>query len=200
MVGRNTQLIKKNLINRQYSLSIDYAHNCVILKHNQYYGIDVNSITINVTNQQLDLHDDDGKLLQQYPVSTSKYGTGNTNGSEKTPLGLHRIKVKIGGAMPVNEVFIGRIPHGNLDECKERGVELPDDVIMSRILWLDGMEPGRNHGGYVDTYQRYIYIHGTNDEVSIGSPSSIGCIRMRNEDVVDLYRLVEVGSEVLIEE
>ena len=181
-------------------MSIDYALNYVILKYYLHDGIDVNSIKINVTQQQLDLYGDDGKLLQQYPVSTSKYGTGNENGSEKTPLGLHRIKDKIGGAMPVNEVFIGRIPHGNLDECKERGVELPDDVIMSRILWLDGMEPGRNHGSYVDTYQRYIYIHGTNDEANIGKPSSIGCIRMRNEDVVDLYRLVEIGSEVLIEE
>lgn len=160
----------------------------------------MNSVKINVAEQQLSLYGEDGELLQQYLVSTSKFGTGNQNGSEQTPLGLHRIKDKLGGAMPVNEVFIGRLPHGNLDECKERGVELPDDVIMSRIMWLEGMEPGRNQGGYVDTYQRYIYIHGTNHEENIGTPSSIGCIRMRNQDVVDLYRLVEVGSEVLIEE
>lgn len=160
----------------------------------------MNSIKVNVAGQQLSLYDSDDQLLQQYSVSTSKYGTGNQNGSEQTPLGLHRIKDKLGGAMPVNEVFIGRVPHGNLDECKERGVELPDDVIMSRILWLEGMEPGRNQGGYVDTYQRYIYLHGTNHEDKIGAPSSIGCIRMRNDDIVDLFRLVEVGSEVLIEE
>lgn len=160
----------------------------------------MNSININVTQQLLRLLDEDGNLLQQYPVSTSKYGTGSENGSEKTPLGLHRIKDKLGGAMPVNEVYIGRVPHGNLEECQQRGVELPEDVIMSRILWLEGMEPGRNQGGYVDTYQRYIYIHGTNHEDSIGAPSSIGCIRMRNDDVVDLFRQVEVGSEVLIEE
>ena len=150
--------------------------------------------------QQLRLLDEEGQLIHQYTVSTSKYGTGNQNGSEQTPLGLHRIKDKLGGAMPVNEVFIGRVPHGNLDECMERGVDLPDDVIMSRIMWLEGMEPGRNQGGYVDTYQRYIYIHGTNHEESMGSPSSIGCIRMRNDDIVELFRLVEVGSEVLIEE
>ncbi len=160
----------------------------------------MNSIKINVTKQQLSLFDDAGNLLHQYPVSTSKYGTGNTNGSEKTPLGLHRIKDKLGGAMPLNEVFIGRVPQGNLEECVERGINLPDDVIMSRILWLEGMEPGRNQGGYVDSYQRYIYIHGTNHEDSIGTPSSIGCIRMCNQDVVDLYRLVDIGSEVLIEE
>lgn len=160
----------------------------------------MNSIAINVTQQQLRLLDEDGNLLQQYPVSTSKYGAGSENGSEKTPLGLHRIKDKLGGAMPVNEVYIGRVPHGNLEECQQRGVDLPDDVIMSRIMWLEGMEPGRNRGGYVDTYQRYIYIHGTNHEDSIGTPASIGCIRMRNDDVVDLFRQVEVGSEVLIEE
>ena len=160
----------------------------------------MNSININVTRQQLRLLDEDGNILQQYPVSTSKYGTGCENGSEKTPLGLHRIKDKLGGAMPVNEVYIARMPHGNLEECKQRGVELPDDVIMSRIMWLEGMEPGRNQGGYVDTYQRYIYIHGTNHEDSIGKPASIGCIRMRNDDVVDLFRQVEIGSEVLIEE
>ena len=163
-------------------------------------GTKVNSINIKVTDQQLRLLDEDGKLIKQYPVSTSKYGTGNENGSEQTPLGLHRIKDKLGGAMPVNEVFIGRVPHGNLDECIERGVDLPDDVIMSRIMWLEGMEPGRNKGGYVDTYQRYIYIHGTNHEGDIGTPSSIGCIRMRNQDIVELFRLVDVGTEVLIEE
>ena len=180
--------------------AIDYDFNYVILVINVYDGDNVNSIKINIKKQQLSLLDEEGNILQQYPVSTSKYGTGSQSGSEKTPLGLHRIKDKLGGAMPVNEVFIGRIPHGRLEECRERGVDLPDDVIMSRIMWLEGMEPGRNQGGYVDTYQRYIYIHGTNHEESIGTPSSIGCIRMRNEDVVDLYRLVEIGSEVLIEE
>lgn len=160
----------------------------------------MNSVKISVEQQNLELFDEDGKLLKSYPVSTSKYGTGNQNGSEQTPTGLHRIKDKLGGAMPPREVFIGRIPHGSLEECIERGMELPEDVIMSRIMWLEGMEPGRNKGGYVDTYERYIYIHGTNHEDKIGTPSSIGCIRMRNEDIVDLFRLVEIGSEVLIEE
>ena len=159
----------------------------------------MNSIKVNVAKQQLSLLDEEGNILRQYPVSTSKYGIGGQQGSEKTPPGLHRIKRKFGGSMPVNEVFIGRVPQGTLEECVQNGVELPDDVIMSRILWLEGMEPGRNRGGYVDSYQRYIYIHGTNHEESIGKPASIGCIRMRNEDVVELYRLVNEGSEVLIE-
>jgi len=160
----------------------------------------VNTIRISVSDQTLTLIDEDGHTLHQYPVSTSKNGTGTRNGSEKTPLGLHRIKDMIGGAMPINEVYINRMPHGNLEECKERGEDLPDDVIMSRIMWLEGMEPGKNQGGYVDTYQRYIYIHGTSEEDRIGTPASIGCIRMRNADIVELYRLVESGTEVTIEE
>lgn len=160
----------------------------------------MNSIHISVSDQLLTLLDENGESLHQYPVSTSKYGTGCANGSEKTPLGLHRIKDMIGGAMPINEVFINRLPHGSLEECVERDLELPDDVITSRIMWLEGMEPGRNQGGYVDTYQRYIYIHGTSEEDSIGTPASIGCIRMRNADIIELYRLVKSGCEVLIEE
>ena len=180
-------------------MPIDSDFNCVILVTQVNVGERVNSVKINISKQELRLFDETGKLLQSYIVSTSKYGTGNRNGSEKTPLGLHRIKEKLGGAMPVNEVFISRIPQGSLDECKQREMVLPDDIIMSRILWLEGMEPGRNQGGYVDTYQRYIYIHGTNHEEKIGMPSSIGCVRMCNKDVIDLYRQLEIGSEVLIE-
>jgi lipoprotein-anchoring transpeptidase ErfK/SrfK len=158
------------------------------------------SIRINVGKQKLYLLNEQGTAEREYPVSTSKYGVGNENSSEKTPLGLHRIKNKIGGAMPVNMVMVGREPIGLLQDCISQGIELPDDVITSRIMWLEGMEPGRNQGGYVDTYNRYIYIHGTSDEDRIGTPASIGCIRMRNQDVIDLYRLVEIGTEVLIEE
>ncbi len=160
----------------------------------------MNSIVVSVKDQALTLCDDSGAALRVYPVSTSRNGVGNTNGSEQTPLGLHRIKDKIGGAMPVNTVYIGRVPQGTLDECKENGVELPEDVITSRIMWLEGMEPGKNKGGYVDSYSRYIYIHGTNDEEHIGTPTSIGCIRMLNADIVELYRLVETGTEVNIVE
>ena len=160
----------------------------------------MNSIRINVGQQKLYLLNEAGEVVSEYPVSTSKYGTGSESGSEKTPLGLHRIKNKIGGAMPMNMVLVGREPKGMLEDCIRDGVELPDDVITSRIMWLEGMEPGRNQGGHVDTYNRYIYIHGTSEEDKIGTPASIGCIRMRNQDVVDLYRKVEIGTEVLIEE
>ncbi len=158
----------------------------------------MNSLLVSIKDQTLSVLDDDGAPLHVYPVSTSRYGTGCENDSHKTPIGLHRIKDKIGGAMPAWEVFIGRVPQGSLQECMDNGVELPEDVITSRIMWLEGMEPGRNCGGYVDTYQRYIYIHGTSDEEHIGAPVSMGCIRMRNADVVELYRLVKTGTEVNI--
>lgn len=159
----------------------------------------MHSIRVNVGEQKLYLLDGNGRIEREYPVSTSRYGTGNEQGSEKTPLGLHRIRTKIGGSMPVNMVFVGREPKGTPEDFAERGEALPQDVITSRILWLEGMEPGRNRGGYVDSYNRYIYIHGTNEEDRIGTPASIGCIRMRNDDVIDLYRLVAEGTEVLIE-
>ena len=158
------------------------------------------SIRVNIGEQTLYLMNEQGDVEREYPVSTSKYGVGNESGSEKTPLGLHRIKDKIGGSMPINMVMVGREPKGLLQDCINEGMELPDDVITSRIMWLEGMEPGRNQGGYVDTYNRYIYIHGTSEESKIGTPASIGCIRMLNEDVIELYRLVDTGTEVLIEE
>ena len=158
------------------------------------------SIRVSVGEQKLYLLNEQGVVEREYPVSTSRYGVGNESGSEKTPLGLHRIKDKIGGSMPINMVMVGREPKGLLQDCINEGMELPDDVITSRIMWLEGMEPGRNQGGYVDTYNRYIYIHGTSEENKIGTPASIGCIRMLNEDVIELYRLVDIGTEVLIEE
>ncbi|MGD2160934.1 MAG: L,D-transpeptidase [Gammaproteobacteria bacterium] len=158
------------------------------------------SIYIKVSEQKLYLLDEAGEARREYPVSTSKYGVGNENGSEKTPLGLHRIRRKIGGSLPINMVLVGREPKGLLEDCVNQGIELPEDVITSRILWLEGMEPGKNQGGYVDTFNRYIYIHGTSEEDRIGTPASIGCIRMHNRDVIDLYRLVDIGTEVLIEE
>ena len=157
------------------------------------------SIRINVAEQKLYLLDEHGSVSSEYPVSTSRYGTGNKSGSEQTPLGVHRINQKIGSAMPVNMVFVSREPRGVLQDCIEQGLDLPDDVITSRIMWLEGMESGCNKGENVDTYNRYIYIHGTSEEHKIGTPASIGCIRMRNRDVMDLYGRVDIGTEVLIE-
>jgi len=156
-------------------------------------------LLVNIKQQQLFYYGDE-KLLKQYPISSSEKGVGNLQDSYQTPLGLHQIKEKIGDGCEIYEVFIGRQPQGNFFELQNSDIELPDDIISSRILWLDGLEAGINQGGDVDTYQRYIYIHGTMDEDKIGQPVSHGCIRMLNKDIVELYSQLEIGCEVLIEE
>lgn len=158
------------------------------------------SLLIRISEQALYVLDELEEVVQQYPVSTSKYGVGNKQGSFKTPLGKHSIKQKIGEQAALNEVFIGRQPIGVLADLQEQKAELPEDIITSRIMWLQGLEPGVNQGDDIDSYQRYIYIHGTSDEDKIGTEASHGCIRMRNDDVIDLFDQLDEGCEVLIEE
>jgi len=155
-------------------------------------------ITVNVAAQTLSLMDDD-TLLGEYPVSTSAYGIGNRDGSFKTPLGHHRICEKIGDAMPADEVFIARRPQGQLAELKQSDEPLPEDIITARILRLQGQEPGINQGEGIDSYQRYIYIHGTADEQRISQPVSHGCVRMLNKDIIELFDKVDVNTDVWIE-
>ena len=133
---------------------------------------------------------------QHYPVSTSRFGVGNTENSFRTPLGLHEIAEKIGADSMAGEVFLARQPQGR---CYDKN-DLAEgkDIITSRILWLRGLQESFNSGKACDSFQRYIYIHGTADELNIGKPASIGCIRMRNSDVIDLFERVEVGCRVLI--
>ena len=140
-------------------------------------------VIINIRQQQLSLYRD-AKILRQYPVSTSKFGTGNQRGSFCTPLCKHSVAEKIGEGAACNQVFIGRQPQGVLDDLRRAQVVLPEDLITSRILWLTGLEPGCNQGGEIDSHDRYIYIHGTSEEHLIGTPVSHGCIRMCNADVI----------------
>lgn len=160
----------------------------------------VSRIIVNAGKQLLYCIDDEDNILTEYPVSTSKFGLGNQNGSFKTPLGKHCIKQKIGEGCPLNEVFVGRQPLGVLEELIEKEQDLPVDIITSRILWLEGQEPGLNKGEGIDSYLRYIYIHGTHEEDKIGEPASHGCVRMRNKDVVELFERVDEGCSVLIQE
>ena len=147
--------------------------------------------TLFVTNQQ-------GKLVYQAQVATAKNGTGQEIGSECTPLGSHRIRAKIGDGCELNSVFVGRRPTGEIYSV-ELNEKFPErDWILTRILWLCGNEPGINRGGSVDTMRRYVYIHGAPDSHAMGIPSSHGCIKMRNTDMLDLFALVEIGTPVLI--
>jgi lipoprotein-anchoring transpeptidase ErfK/SrfK len=131
-------------------------------------------------------------------VSTSKFGIGETNNSFKTPRGEHCIRAKIGNGAPTNSVFVGRRATGEIFEEKFRTLYPGRDWILTRILWLSGKEVGFNRLGTVDTMRRYIYIHGSPDGVQMGTPGSIGCIRMRNADVIDLFDRVSVGDSVHI--
>ncbi|MDH5392064.1 MAG: L,D-transpeptidase [Gammaproteobacteria bacterium] len=158
------------------------------------------SIKVNISKQQLRLYDRHNQLIAEYPVSTSKYGIGNQQGSFKTPLGHHQICEKIGDDEAMDEVFIGRKPQGRLSVLKQQSIDLPEDIITARILRLRGQQPGLNQGEGIDSFERYIYIHGTADEINISKPVSHGCIRMRNEDIVKLYAKVEVNTDVWIED
>jgi hypothetical protein len=139
-----------------------------------------------------------GRVIKSYPISSAVNGPGEICGSECTPRGKHRIRLKIGAGCEENTVFIARRPSG---ERFELGRSDPHrDWILTRILWLTGIESGRNRGGRVDTLRRFIYIHGTPDSEPMGVAASRGCIRMRNRDLIDLFERVENGTLVEIVE
>lgn len=131
----------------------------------------------------------EGVKIAEYPVSTSKFGLGDTPGSNGTPLGLLKIRKKIGGDAPSGTVFKSRRPTGEILPVDAPG----RDPIVTRILWLDGQEAQNDNA-----YDRFIYIHGTPEERTIGTPASYGCIRMRSRDVIELYNTVGVGARVKI--
>ena len=157
------------------------------------------TLSISIAEQSLSIFQD-GAESQSWLISTAANGIGQMNGSYCTPLGPHLIRAKIGRDAPVNTVFVGRRPSGEVFNPELRN-QFPDrDWILTRILWLSGTQPGYNRLGEVDTMRRYIYLHGSPDDVEMGKPGSHGCIRMRNKDIVSLFNLVEVGTPVMINE
>jgi L,D-transpeptidase YbiS len=154
-------------------------------------------IAIDAAKQELALLD--GKrVLKRYSVSTAKKGLGEQNGSFCTPRGRHIVRAKIGKGLPLGAVFVRRRPTGELWTPELHAKYPGRDWILTRILWLSGREVGRNRLGDVDTMRRYIYIHGTPDSAEMGKPGSIGCIRMRNADIVELFDLVPPYTPVEI--
>lgn len=141
-----------------------------------------------------------GVLAKSYAVSTSKRPPSNIKNSLGTPRGLHEIAERIGAGQPPGMVFRSRVPTGrHYSEVADIDPDKAENnLITSRILWLRGLEPGVNRGGDVDTYERYVYFHGTNHEDRIGEPLSAGCVLMRNLDIVELYEEVRVGDLVWI--
>ncbi len=152
-------------------------------------------IRIDIARQELTLWQD-GRCLRRYPVSTAANGAGERAGSGCTPRGRHRVRLRIGAGCPENTVFVGRRPTGERYDAELAARHPRRDWILTRILWLTGLEPGRNRGGSVDTLRRYIYVHGTPDGEPMGEPRSHGCIRMRNRDLLELFDLVDNGTPV----
>lgn len=155
-------------------------------------------IEISIPAQTLDLIGEDGILLRRYAVSTSRFGVGEINGSHCTPRGRHVVRARIGAGCPANAVFVGRRPTGEIWSAALAEDHPGRDWMLTRLLWLSGCEPGFNRLGNVDSMRRYIYIHGSPDSAEMGRPGSIGCIRMRNEDVIELFDRVPAGTEVNI--
>lgn len=140
--------------------------------------------------------------LESWPVSTAAAGLDARDGSGGTPPGVHRISERIGDQAPPGMVFVSRLPTGRLwphDTGREvDGADQAEDLILTRVLTLDGLEDGVNHGPGVDSSERFIYIHGTNAEARLGTPCSHGCVRLGNADVVALFDLVREGDPVVI--
>ena len=145
-------------------------------------------IRIHVPSQTLDLLDD-GQLLRRYAISTSRFGLGTEPGSNRTPTGRFRIAEKIGAGAPPGEIFVSRVATGRVGREDDE-----HDHVQTRILWLEGLDADN-----ANTFDRYIYIHGTNAESQLGTPASCGCVRMNNEDIIGLYALAGVGTLVEIE-
>lgn len=156
-------------------------------------------LTVHINSQTMVLHQNNGPE-RTYLISTASKGVGQQRGSWQTPLGAHVIRAKIGTGLPLNAVLIGRRFTGEVySEKLHRQYPLRKDWVLSRILWLSGLEPGFNRLGDVDTMRRYIYIHGAVGSAVMGKPGSRGCIRMRGSDIIDLYDRVEAGMKVTIQ-
>ena len=154
-------------------------------------------IEVDISEQRLYLIEN-SLIKASYPISTSKYGEGSIENSFKTPLGEHSIKEMIGEEAELNTIFTSRINTMRSATIIDQFEDTDNDYVTSRIMWLDGEEDGFNKGGNVDSFRRYIYIHGTHEEGLIGTKASHGCIRMFNYDVIELFNIVNIGTKVLI--
>ena len=175
--------------------SVSTAQNQVhgLLKTNG--GGDAPFIIVDAHNQRLYLFERN-QLTLEFPVSTSAVGVGSEAGSNRTPLGLHRIAEKFGDGEPIGMIFKSRKPTGKLATIQTRPIKGDGDDVTTRIMWLQGLQPGINEGKGVDSHARFIYIHGTPEEGLIGQPESHGCIRMNNKQVIELFNQVPVGTLV----
>jgi len=155
------------------------------------------SIEIEISSQRLFLKENN-QIIRSFPISSSAFGEGQVENSLQTPYGKHKINTKIGTNVPKNDFFISREHIPQSATIIHKAIDSKDDFITSRIMWLEGEEEGLNKGGSVDSFRRYIYIHGTHEEGLIGQKASHGCIRMLNHDVIELFELVSEDTVVNI--
>lgn len=162
--------------------------------------VDLNQvIVISIAQQRLQLRENNA-VVMDVAIATAKNGPGEKAGSECTPCGWHQVRAKIGTGAELGTVFNSRRPTGEIFSPQLREQFPERDWILTRILWLSGLEPGKNRLGDVDTMRRYIYIHGCANDVEMGVPTSHGCVNMRNEDVIDLFDRITPGTRVYITE
>lgn len=157
----------------------------------------MDGVVVSISKQRLYLLEA-GRPYRSYIISTSRYGAGSETGSYKTPLGMHRVVDKIGDAAEWGAIFRSRFNTGEIANIVDEPVRTTEDNVTTRILWLSGQEPGLNQGEGIDSYQRYIYIHGTHEEGLLGQPASKGCIRMSNDDVIEVFQQIPLDTLVLI--
>jgi hypothetical protein len=175
-----------------------FSQENIIQKANNYISTDYSELLfVSIENQKM-YHIKEGAIVKKYIISSSEYGTGSEAGSNKTPLGLHKVKEKYGDETPINGRMIGRVFYGQIATLYNDTTKSKTDDVTSRIFWLEGLEKGKNKGEGIDSYKRYIYIHGTSEEGRLGRPASHGCIRMKNNEVIDLYKTIAIGTLVLI--
>jgi len=186
---------ESNEIENHNNTTVDFLIDYVSIKY-PGYNLE-NFIYVGVKRQKMYVIKN-GSLVKTYCVSTSKNGAGSERGSEMTPVGLHRIHGKFGKDVPKGGIMVSRKFYGNIATIDTSKVSNGNDDITSRVLTLEGLEEGVNRGGKIDSYDRNIYIHGTAEEGLIGQPASHGCVRMTNNDVMELFDIVEPGMYVII--
>ena len=175
-----------------------FSQENIIQKANNYISTDYSELLfVSIENQKM-YHIKEGAIVKKYIISSSEYGTGSEAGSNKTPLGLHKVNEKYRDKTPINGRMIGRVFYGQIATLYNDTTKSKTDDVTSRIFWLEGLEKGKNKGEGIDSYKRYIYIHGTSEEGRLGRPASHGCIRMKNNEVIDLYKTIAIGTLVLI--
>jgi hypothetical protein len=186
----NSGCASLHFMNSNNTMPTGYAVACERLKIPPTHYL----LTVDIAGQKVSLFEN-GKFVRRYRCSTSRFGIGQVEGSNCTPLGLHRIAEKIGDGEPPGTVFKSREVIGHVAELGEAAGK-----ITTRILWLEGLEPGYNQGGNVDSHSRYIYIHGAGDQKTIGQPASSGCIHLADPDLIELFNLLPSGTQVWIAE